>query len=145
MVLHRRLLCGNLDGKTGGCDLVSLRGSTLKNYQLICSGEEGRWDIQPTPLKEPSDGNDALLDGEVDQLGAIMEVQRFHHLIFVELDGTRRNAQGDGNLFGRTAFGEQLQNLAQARSEFGDHIVVAFLPAMESVMMKFVAAHPSLA
>jgi hypothetical protein len=36
-----------------------------------------------------SDGNDAVLDGEVDQLRAALQLERIHQLIFVELHGSR--------------------------------------------------------
>ena len=36
-----------------------------------------------------SDRDDAVLDGEMDQLRAGLQFERIHHLIFVVLDGAR--------------------------------------------------------
>ena len=39
-----------------------------------------------------SNRHDAVLDGEVNQLGAGVQVQRLHHLVFVELDRAGRDS-----------------------------------------------------
>ena len=67
---------------------------------------------QPTSLPRPStpttdamrgralDRNDAVLDGEVDQLGTALQFERFHHLILVILDGPRRNVELGSDVLG---------------------------------------------
>ena len=47
-----------------------------------------------------SDRNDAILDGEVDQLGTALQFERFHHLILMVLDGPRRNVELGSDILG---------------------------------------------
>jgi hypothetical protein len=46
------------------------------------------------------DGYHPVLDGEMNQLSAILNMERFHHLVFVKFDSARRDAERTGDLFG---------------------------------------------
>src|SRR5215510_11534075 len=66
--------------------------------------------------------DDAVLDGEVHQLGAGLEAQGLHEVILVELDGPRRDAQLRRDLLRGLATGRQPQDLALPRREAGNGI-----------------------
>ena len=64
------------------CNLVELRGHTLKNYGVtIWTG------IAAATAK--SDRYNSMFDREVNQFGAAMEPVQLHHLVLMEFDSSR--------------------------------------------------------
>src|SRR5207245_1923752 len=61
--------------------------------------------------------DDALLDGELDQLGAGFDAEIFHHAVFVERDGPCGDLEDAGDLLHRSSLGQQLQHLPLAQAQ----------------------------
>src|SRR5262245_33285318 len=63
------------------------------------------------------DGHDTVLDGEVDEFGTAMEAMGLHDLVFVKFDRPGRDCERRGNLLGRMAFSQELQDFPLARGQ----------------------------
>jgi hypothetical protein len=84
----------------GRCDLVNLRGGTMKNYgQRTRPPRRRRWQFaedaglqvgKATRHASISNRHDAVFDGEVNELGVAVQPVRFHHLVLMKFDGPRR-------------------------------------------------------
>src|SRR5215472_12273192 len=61
--------------------------------------------------------HDAVLDGEVDQLGVVLDAERLHQALLVVLDGARGQAERRADLLRRLALGEEPQDLALPRRD----------------------------
>src|SRR5262249_986402 len=53
---------------------------------------------------EALQGDDALLDGELDQLGAGLDAELFHHAVLVERDGPRSDLEDGRDFLHRSSF-----------------------------------------
>src|SRR5262245_26946052 len=61
--------------------------------------------------------DNVLLDGILDQLGGRLDLELFHHSVFVKRDGSGRDVQHARDLFHRSALGQELQDLALPRRQ----------------------------
>ena len=100
-------------------------------------GTEGRGRVDKKGRQErdwlnPSDRNNAVFDGILEQFSACLKVQFLHHFIFVEFDGSGRDAEDVADLLGRVALGQQLQNFALP----GRQLANAFISKMFTFLIR---------
>src|SRR5438477_3925183 len=63
------------------------------------------------------DGDQTLLNGVLDELRAVVDVDLPHEIVFVDIDGFDAEVQQRRDLLYRQAFGKQLENLALAGAQ----------------------------
>jgi len=111
------------DGKTTGPPLVKLLcawralqgGSRREEAEISAFGHAPKtW---KRVSKRRLDFRDAVLEGEANQLGVGVQVKPIHHLVFVKFHRAGRDRQRVTDLFGRSAFRQQLENLPLPRRE----------------------------
>ena len=75
----------SLKEKSVGCDLVKLLGFEVRNYWVGAGLPSVKTGLR-SRARVGSNGHNSMLDCEMDELGAAVQIVRIHYLIFVEFD-----------------------------------------------------------
>jgi hypothetical protein len=66
-----------------------------------------------------------VLEGKENEVGVAAKAEDFHDVMFVKLDGLRAEIEETGDFLDRTAFAEELDDVALARSKCAGEVASA--------------------